>query len=285
MTISKIIFRGFMIAALVFAVMTFVFGYYLRRNQILTTVSLEFTGTPPTWDEVAATRDVLRKRIELLHRLYDVGRSVVRIQPGPRLDVTLASRTRPDELIDKLANSGRVELKLVAELREMTRAVESGVVPDGFELKTYTEPEFDMTRPGTINTREEELLLHVEPLLVCQPLKHVKHYTEGMQRRPIIDIEFSDADREAFASITADNINRRIALVVGGEVQVAPEVTAPVEHGRVHIEHIRIPLKALTIARLLEAGPLPRDLRVTCVRVESRLQQQAPSQPEPTAAP
>jgi len=50
-----------------------------------------------------------------------------------------------------------------------------------------------------------------------------------------IDVEFSDQGREQFATFTKENINKRLAIVLGGQVYSAPVIRSEVSGGRAQI--------------------------------------------------
>jgi RNA polymerase sigma factor (sigma-70 family) len=50
-----------------------------------------------------------------------------------------------------------------------------------------------------------------------------------------IDVEFSDQGREQFANITKENINKRLAIVLGGQVYSAPVIRSEITGGKAQI--------------------------------------------------
>ena len=59
-------------------------------------------------------------------------------------------------------------------------------------------------------------------------------------------------------------------LLIGGKVRFAPMIDGPVEAGRVEIREIRSARQAMIVARLLEAGPLSRGLRILAASCRHR---------------
>lgn len=52
---------------------------------------------------------------------------------------------------------------------------------------------------------------------------------------PEIDIEFSEEGKELFAAVTRENINKRLAIVLKGEVFSAPTIRSEISEGRAQI--------------------------------------------------
>ena len=52
---------------------------------------------------------------------------------------------------------------------------------------------------------------------------------------PVIDVEFSPEGRELFAAVTRENINKRLALVLNGQVYSAPTIRSEISEGRAQI--------------------------------------------------
>jgi len=52
---------------------------------------------------------------------------------------------------------------------------------------------------------------------------------------PIINIAFTDAGRERFAAISRQNIGKRLAIVINGQVRSAPVINSEITGGKVQI--------------------------------------------------
>jgi preprotein translocase subunit SecD len=52
---------------------------------------------------------------------------------------------------------------------------------------------------------------------------------------PEIDVEFNDVGSELFASVTAANLNKRLAIVLDGHLHSAPVIRSPIAGGKTQI--------------------------------------------------
>ena len=53
--------------------------------------------------------------------------------------------------------------------------------------------------------------------------------------RPYVHVQFTEAAAKRFGVVTAENIGRKLALIIDGKVVMAPAIQAPITDGRVTI--------------------------------------------------
>jgi preprotein translocase subunit SecD len=77
-------------------------------------------------------------------------------------------------------------------------------------------------------------ILHVQkaPLLDYTAIQSATVTLNPATGTPQIDIEFNDVGRELFAAITRENINKRLAIVLGGRLYSAPVIRSEITGGR-----------------------------------------------------
>lgn len=91
---------------------------------------------------------------------------------------------------------------------------------------------------------------------------------EDLTARPYIDLRMDDTGARWFDRLTAENVNRRLAIVVDGEVLSAPVIVGRIPGGRAMINLGRGPSfdrllrDARDLARMLRAGALPTTVRI-----------------------
>ncbi len=78
--------------------------------------------------------------------------------------------------------------------------------------------------------RTETFYLHDEILLTESDI--VKASVVTLQKYPAIEVIFSEAGRQKFAQITAQNINKRLGVLVNGELVCAPLIRDTVSIGK-----------------------------------------------------
>ena len=77
------------------------------------------------------------------------------------------------------------------------------------------------------------------------------------QNRNLVSLEFSSEGAEKFAKLTSENVGKRIAILLDGEVLTAPNVQEPITGGKAVITGSRTLEEAHNLAILLRSGSLP----------------------------
>jgi preprotein translocase subunit SecD len=78
--------------------------------------------------------------------------------------------------------------------------------------------------------RTETFYLHDEVLLTESDI--VKASVVTLQKYPAVEVIFSEAGREKFAQITAQNINKHLGVLVNGELVCVPLIRDTVSIGK-----------------------------------------------------
>jgi preprotein translocase subunit SecD len=81
---------------------------------------------------------------------------------------------------------------------------------------------------GTLQVQKTPLLDHT----AIQSVTVTKDSSSGS---PQIDIEFSQEGKELFAAVTRENINKRLAIVLNGQLYSAPVIRSEISGGRAQI--------------------------------------------------
>jgi SecD/SecF fusion protein len=81
--------------------------------------------------------------------------------------------------------------------------------------------------------------------------------------QPYVSIQFNDEGGDLFAELTGNNINKRIAIFVGGELISAPNVQQKIVGGQAQITGQFTNEEAQTLARDLNTGAIPAPIVLT----------------------
>jgi len=84
---------------------------------------------------------------------------------------------------------------------------------------------------------------------------------DSLQGKPKILLEFNEEGTEKFAAITEANVGRRLAIVLGGKVYMAPVIRHPIKHGEAEITGDFDVEEARKVTNILKAGALPAPLK------------------------
>jgi len=119
---------------------------------------------------------------------------------------------------------GAVSLVVPIEMRPV---VEQGTAPGG--SSTSAAPDGDEL-PGP----DGELLTLAEPMMVVEELDGAEaKANETAQWMLILDL--TEEDTKTFGDWTADHVNERLAMVIDGEVVIAPTIQSAITGGEVQI--------------------------------------------------
>ncbi len=94
-------------------------------------------------------------------------------------------------------------------------------------------------------------------LLTGTDLKDAQAAMNQQNNQSVVNLEFSDEGAEKFADATLNNVGRRIAILLDGEVLTDPVVREPIIGGRAEISGQRDLEEAQNLAVLLRSGALP----------------------------
>ena len=106
--------------------------------------------------------------------------------------------------------------------------------PAPFQVQLVLDRPGEDTEPMT-NTSGEALEVQKRPLLDYTAISSATVTTNMSSGVPQIDIEFSQVGKELFAAITKENLNKRLAIVLDGQVVSAPVVRSEISEGKAQI--------------------------------------------------
>lgn len=93
-------------------------------------------------------------------------------------------------------------------------------------------------------------------------LKNATESKDPMSGQVEVTLEFNEAGTKKFAEATAANVNKRIAIMLDGQVLQNPTVNEPIPNGKARITGYSSLEEAHTIALLLKSGALPLQTEV-----------------------
>ncbi len=187
-------------------------------------VELDFSTLPPTRAPQAAlagTQEVMRKRL----RSFGV-RPFIEPVAADRLQIKVGQIS--PELLDgigaQLRRPGWVSFRLVHAENETN--LNQGITPPGYELKQEILSRPDGTKQSI------PLLVAKKPVEGCSGRNiRAAYVTRDPIRRPEIAFKFDEEGTKAFGDLTSTNLQRRLAILVDGEVCSAPVIQSPILGG------------------------------------------------------
>ena len=211
-------------------------------------LKVDTAGLPEKDREDASDRalEIIRNRIDQ----FGVRETSIQRQGSDEIVVQLPGVTERERAIDLIGKTALLEFKLVTSDMEKLKQAMEGNVPDGLELK-YTEED------------KEPVLLEKQVVLTGDSLTNASvRFNQSEFNEPIVGLEFNAEGAKKFAQITADNIGRRLAIVLDGKVQSAPRIKEAIPSGEAVITGRFSIDAAKDLALVLRVGALPAPMHI-----------------------
>jgi RNA polymerase sigma factor (sigma-70 family) len=130
-----------------------------------------------------------------------------------------------------------------------------------FQLQLVMDEPGDNTEPMTNNASGAgEQTLHVQktPLLDYTAVSSATVTRNAASGAPEINVEFSQEGAELFATVTRENINKRVAIVLDGHLYSAPVIRSEISGGKAQITGVFTEEEARALAaKINEAAGAP----------------------------
>ncbi len=236
--------------------------------------------------------EVLRNRMDQ----FGVSEPSIRKTFDNRISVELPGLDNPQLIKEALAKVGKLEFHIVDEktmksLQELNVPMGSGgYVLSGSELPAGYEIPMMGTNGETIRAKGEKIPDTSEwvsywenddfgmPKMKGWYVLEKKIELDGTMvkngrsdsdqyGKPKIDFEMTSEGADIFAEVTAQNINKRLAIVLDNKVKSAPNIRSEISGGRGEITGDFSLEETVFLANVLKAGALPVKLDIVQERV------------------
>jgi len=200
-----------------------------------------------------ARRDAADRAVEVIRNRIDefgVREPSIQRQGADEIVVQLPGIADRERALDIIGKTALLEFKLVSTDLEGLKEAIGGKVPEGFQLKYAQED-------------NEALLLEEKAVLVGDALSNASvRFDQSKFNEPIVTLQFNSEGAKKFAEITANNIGRRLAIVLDGNVQSAPRIREAIPSGEAVITG-RFDIEAAQdLALILRVGALPAPMHI-----------------------
>ena len=104
-------------------------------------------------------------------------------------------------------------------------------------MRQVFEKATEGTVPMEFKSGERSETLHVgkKALLDGSAVESANLLTDPISRQPIVEVRFNEEGTKKFSEITAQNVGKRIAILVNGKVYTAPRINERISGGRAQI--------------------------------------------------
>ncbi|MED5578456.1 MAG: protein translocase subunit SecD [Nitrospinota bacterium] len=198
--------------------------------------------------------ETIRNRIDQ----FGVREPTLQRQGAKRIIIQLPGVDDPARAKALIGKTALLEFKMVDETKNVSQVVESGEVPEGFQLI------YDVRRDlGTGRTvKGRPYLVRRESSLTGNSLTDARATIGDRFNEPYVSITFDKAGSDIFDRVTSNNVGRRLAIVLDGVVHSAPTIQERISQGQAQITGSFTLEEASDLAITLRAGALPAPVDV-----------------------
>ncbi len=225
---------------------------------------------------VEQSLEIIRNRIDQ----FGVAEPVIVRQGKNEIVVQLPGVKDPERAIKLIGQTAQLEFKLVdddaaVDLRTLIRrAIEEGRLKANYSAedlnralkgqiprgdRIYLMKEYD-SRTG--RTRVTPILLKDKTLMSGDAVKTAHVRIGGTFNEPYVALDLTDRGGKIFEKITAENVGKRLAIILDGVVRSAPVIRERIGGGHAQISGSFTHEEAADLAIVLRAGALPAPVEI-----------------------
>jgi len=225
-----------------------------RTENGVSTVILEITDAEAENTKrlaVDQALETIRNRIDQ----FGVAEPDIRRQGDNRILIQLPGISDPERAKDLIGRTALLEFKLVDDTHDVNEAIK-GNMPAGSEVLYKVEE-----NAQTGNVTKVPFLLKKRTLLTGANLTNARVDFDQFNV-PFVSISFDKRGARDFERITAENVNKRLAIVLDNTVASAPVIQEKIAGGQARITGNFTLDEAKDLAIVLRAGALPAPVSI-----------------------
>ncbi|MDP2168440.1 MAG: protein translocase subunit SecD [Thermodesulfovibrionales bacterium] len=212
--------------------------------------------------------ETIRNRIDQ----FGVAEPTIHRQAENEIVVQLPGVKDPKHAIDLIGKTAQLEFKIVDDVSPAAADLPSSVAPG--EEEGVVEKFKDKIPQGTeilfervVNresgeVRRSPFLLKKETLLTGDLLTDAKVSLSTSYNEPYVSISFNPIGAKMFEELTGANVQKRLAVILDGNVYSAPVIRERIAGGNASIEGSFSMEEAKDLAIVLKAGALPAPVKI-----------------------
>ncbi len=210
--------------------------------------------------EAATLRDLsVRQGLETIRNRVDqfgVAEPTIQRQGENRILVQLPGIQDPERAKALIGKTALLEFKLLDELADVEKAVREGP-PEGDELLWQ--------RIVDKQTKQERRIPYVvkkKTHITGADLATARVSIDQTTSEPYVSVEFNKTGARVFGELTEQNVGKRLAIILDGNVHSAPVIRERIPSGQAQITGGFTAAEATDLAIVLRAGALPAPVQI-----------------------
>jgi len=197
--------------------------------------------------------ETIRNRIDQ----YGVSEPSIQKQGDNRILIQLPGVKDPERAIDLIGKTAVLEFKVVDDEHSFEKAITTKVAPPGSEILYQ-----NIYNPETNRTQKIPMLVKKKTLMTGDVLMEAHVRYDQSSNMPFVSIRFNSRGARLFDQIAAENVNKRLAIILDNNIYSAPVIKQAHYGGRAVIEGNFTSEEAHDLAIVLRAGSLPAPVEI-----------------------
>lgn len=197
--------------------------------------------------------ETIRNRIDQ----FGVVEPTVQRQAADEVVVELPGLSDPQRAINLIGKTAVLQFQLLDEENSIAKAL-SGDIPPGDEI-LYQKVVDKVTGR---EVRRTPYLVQKKVLMTGQYITNAEVRIDQRFNEPYVSLTFDSTGARIFARITTENVKKRLAIILDGNVYSAPVIQEPITGGQAQITGNFTPQEAHDLAIVLRSGALPAPVKV-----------------------
>jgi preprotein translocase subunit SecD len=212
--------------------------------------------------------ETIRNRIDQ----FGVAEPTIVRQGENEIVVQLPGVKDPKRAIDLIGKTAQLEFKIVDDESKVAAELPQSVAPGEEEdlLKKFADkvpPGDEILFEKRVNAetgvvRKIPVLLKKQAVLTGDLLSDAKVNIDTRFSEPYVSISFNEAGAKVFEEITAENVKKRLAIILDNTVYSAPVIQEKIAGGNAQITGHFTMEEAKDLSIVLRAGALPAPLKM-----------------------
>jgi preprotein translocase subunit SecD len=211
--------------------------------------------------------EIIRNRIDQ----FGVAEPIIHRQAGNEIVVQLPGVKDPKRAVEIIGKTAQLEFKIVDDESPLAAELPASILPgeeqqlvERFKGKISENDEIQFQRvknPETGLVTKRPILLKKEALLTGDLLSEARVNIDQRFNEPQVSITFNTAGAKIFEEVTAQNVKKRLAIILDNNVYSAPVIQERISGGDAQITGSFTMEEAKDLAIVLRAGALPAPLK------------------------
>lgn len=219
--------------------------------------TLKFTLTQDEQDRIkdwatSQALETIRNRIDK----FGVTEPIIQRQATREIVIQLPGMKDPKRAINLIGKTAVLEFRLLDARSNMDMALK-GIMPKGSEIM-YQK----VTNKETGEIKEIPFLVKRTTLLTGDTISDARVAFDTRFNEPYVSLKFNRQGARLFAKITGDNVGKRLAIILDGNVYSAPNIREKIAGGSAQITGGFTHSEAVDLAIALRAGALPAPVKI-----------------------